>query len=69
MHSLTERQVGKPIPLSNFLDFLLLNTLSNSASMKVSTSPQTVEISAPSTQSEMALARAAIKKKMELEMS
>jgi hypothetical protein len=56
-------QHGKPIPLSNFLDFLLLNTLSNSASMKESTSPQTVDTSAWSTQSEIALARAAIKKK------
>jgi|TARA_B110000305_G_C19383668_1_gene611016 hypothetical protein len=62
-------QHGKPIPLSNFLDFLLLNTLSNSASMKASTSPQTVDTSAWSTQSEIALARAAIKKKNEIRIS
>jgi len=53
-------QVGNPIPLSNFFDFLLLKTLSNSASMKSSTYPQTVDTSAPSTQRPMALSRAAI---------
>jgi hypothetical protein len=63
---LMEMQHGNPIPLSNFLDFLLLKTLSNSASMNVSTSPQTVDTSAPATQSEMALSRAAIKKKDEI---
>jgi hypothetical protein len=52
-------QHGKPIPLSNFLDFLLLKTFNNSASMNVSTSPQTVDTSAPSTQREIALSRAA----------
>jgi len=52
-------QVGKAIPLSSFLDFLLLNTLVNSSSIKVSTVPQTVEISAPSTQSARALSSAA----------
>lgn len=61
--SLTEMQHGKPIPLSNFLDFLLLKTLSNSASMNVSTSPHTVATSAPSTQSPIALSRAAKKEK------
>ena len=59
-------QHGNPIPLSNFLDFLLLKTLSNSASMKESTSPQTVDTSAPATQRAMALSRAAIKKKHEI---
>lgn len=34
--------------------------------MNVSTSPQTVDTSAPATQSEMALSRAAIKKKDEI---
>jgi hypothetical protein len=63
MISLIEMQHGNPIPLSNFLDFLLLNTLSNSASMNVSTSPHTVETSAPSTQRAIALSRAAIKRK------
>jgi len=52
-------QHGKPIPLSNFLDFLLLKTFNNSASMNVSTSPQIVDTSAPSTQREIALSRAA----------
>ena len=66
MHSLIEMQHGKPIPLSNFLDFLLLKTFNNSASMNVSTSPQTVDTSAPSTQREIALSRAAIKKKNEI---
>jgi len=53
------RHVGKPIPLSNFLDFLLLKTFNNSASMKASTSPQIAPTIAPSTQSEIALSRAA----------
>jgi hypothetical protein len=66
--SLTEMQHGNPIPLSNFLDFLLLKTFNNSASMNVSTSPQTVDTSAPSTQREMALSRAAIKKKNEINL-
>tara|TARA_B110000285_G_scaffold111936_1_gene127066 strand:+ start:316 stop:492 length:177 start_codon:yes stop_codon:yes gene_type:complete len=57
-----EMQHGNPIPLSNFFDFLLLKVLSNSASMNASTSPQTVETSAPSTQRAIALARAAIKR-------
>ena len=69
MHSLIEMQHGKPIPLSNFFDFLLLKTLSNSASMNVSTSPHTVETSAPSTQRAMAFSRAAIKKKNENKIS
>jgi len=59
MISLTEMQHGNAIPLSSFFDFLLLKTLSNSASMKLSTVPQTVEISASATQSLMASARAA----------
>ena len=62
-----EMQHGKPIPLSNFLDFLLLKTFNNSASMNVSTSPQIVDTSAPSTQREIALSRAAIKKKNEIQ--
>ena len=61
-----EMQNGKPIPLSNFLDFLLLKTFNNSASINVSTSPQIVDTSAPSTQREIALSRAAIKKKNEI---
>jgi len=56
---LTEIQQGKAIPLSSFFDFLLLKTLSNSSSMNLSISPQTVEISAPSTQRPIALVRAA----------
>jgi len=63
MISLTEMQHGKAIPLSSFFDFLLLKTLSNSASMKLSTVPQMVEISASATQSLMASARAAIENK------
>jgi hypothetical protein len=54
-------QVGKAIPLSSFLDFLLLKTLASSSTIKLSISPQTVETSAPATHLVMANSRAAIK--------
>jgi hypothetical protein len=57
--SLTEMQHGNAIPLSNFFDFLLLNTFYNSSSMKLSIVPQIVETSAPSTESSIAFSRAA----------
>jgi hypothetical protein len=57
--SFTEMQHGNAIPLSNFLDFLLLKTFYNSSSMKLSTVPQIVDTSAPSTASAIAFSRAA----------
>jgi len=54
-------QHGNAIPLSNFFDFLLLNTFYNSSSMKLSIVPQIVETSAPSTEREVAFSRAAKK--------
>ena len=57
--SFTEIQHGNAIPLSSFLDFLLLKTFNNSSSINVSIVPQTVETSAPSTQSAIAFSSAA----------
>jgi hypothetical protein len=59
---LTLKQVGNAIPLSNFFDFLLLKTFCNSSTIKLSMSPQIVEISASATVALIALSRAAIKK-------
>ena len=61
-NSLSDKQHGKAIPLSSFLDFLLLKTLVNSSTIKSSTCPQTSVALAPSTQSEIANSRAAIQK-------
>ena len=61
-NSLSDKQHGKEIPLSSFLDFLLLKTLVNSSTIKSSTCPQTSVALAPSTQSEIANSRAAIQK-------
>lgn len=57
--SLTEIQHGKAMPLSNFFDFLLLNTFNNSSSIKLSMVPQIDETSAPSTHNEIAFSSAA----------
>jgi hypothetical protein len=57
--SFTEIQHGNAIPLSNFFDFLLLNTYYNSSSIKLSMVPQIVETSAPSTHNAIAFSSAA----------
>lgn len=62
-------QHGNAIPLSNFFDFLLLNTFYNSSSMKLSIVPQIVETSAPSTEREIAFSRAAKKEKFLINIS
>jgi hypothetical protein len=61
-------QQGNAIPLSNFLDFLLLNTFCNSSSMNKSIVPQTPEMSAPSMHKVMAFSSAAIYKNLLLKI-
>jgi len=61
--SFTDKQQGKAIPLSSFFDFLLLNVLCNSSSIKESIYPQIVPTSAPSIHAAIALSRAAKKRK------
>ena len=54
---LTEMQVGKAIPLSRFLDFLLANVFLTSSSIMPSIVWQIVAMSAPGMASSLALAK------------
>ena len=66
MTSLTEMQVGKEIPRSNFLLFLLAKVFLLSSSTNSSTVAQIVAMSAPGTANSLALFTAAKQKVKEV---